>query len=733
MRLLNIILFLCVSFNSYSQWTENLNITFYENNNILQNGLCGGLNTSQISSIDLNQNNIKDIIAFDRSNGKLYPFVNLGINDSINYQYKPEYRKFFPNIHNWILMRDYNCDGLMDIFTYNQASMSVYKNNSINSLSFILEEDVVETLYGSNSLNLFVSDVDIPAIDDIDGDGDLDVLTFNILGGYIEYHKNLSIEMYGHCDSLIFERFDECWGDVYEGFNSYTLYSCNTFLMTEHKAHVGSSLMTLDIDNDNDKELILGDVAFNNLNLLINGGDQDSAIIIDVDSLFPQNNINSEAAIMSSFPASFYLDINNDNKKDLIVSPNNANNAENKNSTWIYLNKGLTNMPEFEMPQYNFLQSDMLDFGSESYPVFFDYNTDGLIDIVCGNFGYFDQGNYISGLHLLKNTGTATNPEFTIIENDWNSISTIPLNTILNLPAPGIIPTFGDIDNDNEHEMIIGDANGKIHLFESTINSGEYIFNITNPNYFNIDVGNNASPHICDLNNDSLLDLLIGNRDGTIYYCPNRGTLNNPIFDTIISEFGEINVSANSLPNGKSKPFLLKSDNNNDGDFTDTQDSIFIFVGSASGNIYKYHVNDPFINNPNDSIPLITDNLGKIFEGFNSFISAYDINNDNQYEIIIGNKSGGLNIHKEDSSITNNTYYLNEKINIYPNPAKNNFTIKTNTNYDYKIFNINGKILENKTNNRGTVQVNCSKFRSGIYILVIKTKNYTVNKKIIIE
>ena len=61
----------------------------------------------------------------------------------------------------------------------------------------------------------------------------------------------------------------------------------------------------------------------------------------------------------------------------------------------------------------------MLDFGSERYTVFFDYNTDGLIDIICGNFGYFDQGNYTSGLHLLKNTGSSMTPEFTLINNDW--------------------------------------------------------------------------------------------------------------------------------------------------------------------------------------------------------------------------------------------------------------------------------------------------------------------------
>ena len=734
MRILLIITILLLNIYSDAQLSENLNIFIHKNNNvILQNGLCGGLNTSQISNIDLNQNNIQDLIVFDKSNGKLYPFVNAGITDSINYNYTPEYRKDFPNIHHWMLMRDYNCDGLMDIFTYNQASMSVYKNTSNNSISFTLVEDIVETSYGSSSLNLFVSDVDIPAIDDIDGDGDLDVLTFHILGGYIEYHKNLSMETYGHCDSLIFARADACWGDVYEGFNSYSLYTCSSFPLAEHKVHVGSSLLTLDIDNDNDKEVVLGDVAFNNLNLLINGGDQDSALIVYVDSLFPQNYINSEAAIISSFPAAFYLDVNNDNKKDLIVSPNSANNHENKNSTWLYLNQGATNMPDFDMPIYNFLQSEMLDLGSESYPVFFDYNTDGLIDIICGNFGYFDQGNYISGLHVLENIGTISNPEFKLINNDWGGLSNMPLNTILSMPAPGLTPTFGDIDNDNEAEMIIGDANGKIHLFESTINNGEYDFIIASPDYFNIDVGNNASPYLCNINNDSLTDLIIGNRDGKIYYLPNRGSLNNPIFDTIISDFGNINVSATSLPNGKSKPFVIQIDNNNDGDFIDIQDSTLLYVGSESGDIYKYFIEDPFITNPNDTFVLLTSSVGNIFQGFNSFVSIADINNDSHYDIIVGNKSGGLNIYMEDSSIINNITELKEEIKIYPNPTNNYFTIKINTLYDYKILSINGQLIKGETHNKGSKKINCSEIKSGIYIIYIKTQNSIINKKLIIK
>ena len=36
--------------------------------------------------------------------------------------------------------------------------------------------------------------------------------------------------------------------------------------------------MAIDVDGDNDKDLILGDVSFNNLNLLINGGDNQNAL-----------------------------------------------------------------------------------------------------------------------------------------------------------------------------------------------------------------------------------------------------------------------------------------------------------------------------------------------------------------------------------------------------------------------------------------------------------------------
>ena len=92
------------------------------------------------------------------------------------------------------------------------------------------------------------------------------------------------------------------------------------------------------MDGDNDMDFILGDVSFNNLNLLINGGDSQDASMVSVNQDFPIGNGSDINAEINSFPAAFYLDVNNDNIKDLVVSPNIENNSENFESIIVFLN-----------------------------------------------------------------------------------------------------------------------------------------------------------------------------------------------------------------------------------------------------------------------------------------------------------------------------------------------------------------------------------------------------------
>ena len=130
----------------------------------------------------------------------------------------------------------------------------------------------------------------------------------------------------------------------------------------------------------------------------------------------------------------------------------------------------------------------------------------GCLDIICGNFGYFNGGDHVGQLAVLKNTGTINQASFTLVEDDFANLSNLPLNTLLNIPVAGVSPTFGDLDGDGDDDMILGDADGKLHYFENSAGTGNTLqLSLHTPNYYNIDVGQYAAPVLWDLNQDNLL------------------------------------------------------------------------------------------------------------------------------------------------------------------------------------------------------------------------------------
>ncbi len=703
-----------------------------ENGSIFNSALSGGINAGQFSNIDLNLDGIMDLVVFDKSGNKISPFIN----DNGNYIYAPKYRDNFPKAHDWMLLADYNCDGKNDIYTYSSGGMAIYKNTSINNLSFSLVTPLVLTqppLINGALGNIYITQVDIPAITDVDYDGDLDILTFRQTGGFVNYYKNMAIELTGDCDTVAFERSESCWGIFYEGLNNYIL-NCDNCLCpsitnpnnsASKQKHAGSTLLAIDIDNDNDKDLVLGDVSFNNLNLLINGGDNQNAIMIAVDTLFPQEYNNTIAANMNTYPASYYLDVTNDGIKDLIVATKSDNKSENFESCWLYENSGQNNNPEFNFVQTNFLQNDMIDLGKSAFPTFYDYNNNGLLDLVIGNYGYHIPNNDpISSLALLKNTGTKNNPRYELIDRDWQNISNINLNTTLNIPALNLSPTFGDLDGDGDKDMLLGDANGKLHYFS---NQGGN-FTITTPNYHNIDVDQFAQPQIVDVNRDGLLDIIIGEKTGTINYCPNTGSTTNAIFDTIIENWGEIyidsslfwNAGAGINTSGFSAPKLI-----------DSSGVYQLFVGSLSGKIYQFTNID---NNLNGQFTPVNSTASKIWDGEHCAFALADITNDNQPEIILGNISGGIAYFSSDTLLndttTNSTISIENynAITIYPNPATKEIVIGSDLFGDVFIRNLLGKIVFTTKKNKKNLSISTSKFPKGIYTLQL---NRTISKFLI--
>ena len=185
----------------------------------------------------------------------------------------------FPDLNDWAILADYNLDGKSDIFTKSVGlpGIIVYRNTSVTELSFTLEVyPYLLSFQGGGYVNILVTEVDYPAISDIDNDGDLDILTFWGLGSFVDMHKNLSVEKYGIPDSLDYMKTSNCWGYFAESAEANSIYldTCigSNLDNGEMTRHTGSTFLLIDLDNDTDKDLLLGDVDYPNLIQLMNGG-----------------------------------------------------------------------------------------------------------------------------------------------------------------------------------------------------------------------------------------------------------------------------------------------------------------------------------------------------------------------------------------------------------------------------------------------------------------------------
>ena len=96
-------------------------------------------------------------------------------------------------------------------------------------------------------------------------------------------------------------------------------------------------------------------------------------------------------------------------------------------------------------------------------------------------------------------------------------------------------------------------------IFKNIANAGQDAeFELQNVNFFSIDIGQHSAPFLFDMNGDNLFDLIIGQVDGTISYAENSGTIYEPIFNTIIEDFGGISVNNDQSLYGFSTPLFMK-------------------------------------------------------------------------------------------------------------------------------------------------------------------------------
>ena len=727
------------------QTFERLSYPVEVNGVSLKYPFLGGLNTPQFSEADLNHDGIQDLVVFDRAGNSLHTFLNSGTPHTVDYTYAPEFTCFFPVLIDYVVMRDFNKDGAADIFTASiaagrqeiQAYKGYYDGNILKFTPYLFQLpgcticDPLYIHYPDEDMpgdwnNLPVNKGDIPAFDDINGDGDMDVVTFEAAaGGHIWLLENQSVELGLGLDDMRFRLVTQCWGGMYES----GLESCYCDLAPtpdccapcaigdadDRNLHPGSTLMTYDHEGDGDKEIVLGDVSFSCLNYLENGGSNTHAWMTSQQTNFPEYNVPLDLAV---FPAAYYLDMNNDGKKDLVVAPNNPTIGEDRKNVWYYENTASAGH-YFEFRQRDLFTENMVDIGTMSHPAFADVNGDGLTDLVVGNYGYYSGGVAVNArLFLFLNTGTPTLPQFRLADSDWLGMSEFTTGDY------DFSPTFGDLDGDGALDVVVGSNIGGLYCYRNQAGPDEPMNLIRDFNVMWVQmdvVGSVSTPFIYDLDQDGLVDLVVGERTGYVNFFRNNGSSTEPIFPAIptYGKVGQIDTRTLEDAAGYCAPVIIQ-----------TQDGPIMVVGTQGGHLEAYFV----AQNLEDPYPPTDLKWGNIDLGSRSHPAIADLDSDGKLEMVVGNYRGGLSLFKTEltdcstSVITPNP--LPSTLKISPNPTSNWAKIEwPGKSGTWRAFNTLGQAIGNASIDGGLSFIDVKNWPSGLYTIeVLSGKQREVGK-----
>ncbi len=642
----------------------------------------GGLNAAQYNTLDLNGDGVMDLVIYDRTTDK----INTYLSDGSQYLYSPQFEYLFPKeLNSWIVLADYNCDGKKDLFANTTFGVKVYKNVFEDQLEFELQVDPLMTESNFLSVNLQVSASDIPAVSDIDGDGDLDVLIFNFAaGGSVEYHQNQSMELDGTCDNLIFKQVTTSWGNFQE-------CDCGVYAFGEtcqdlggRQAHSGGkSLLAFDEDFDGDMELIFGDEFCNNIAFLRNQGAPDNASFTNAILDYPQVGTPIDFFI---FPALYLEDVTFDGRKDILASPNLFENLGRlvnfKSSSHLYVNNGEPDVESFNFQQDNWLQADMLDFGEGAAPLFFDFDGDGDQDLLAGSRGNQQSGVFFATFELFENIGSESTPAFQVLDRDFLNLSSEILQTLK--------PSYADLDGDGRRDLIFSAAasNGqtKVYYFlnENTIGFSPQS-NVPMVLDFVLQAGDH--PVFKDLNGDGRADVLLGKRTGRLEYWTNDG-------GTAPFSFQLNNASVAGIVDDSFRRELVPLAADLNGD-----EILELATLDATGvvRIYKNFLSTSDTDPPEEFSLVIEPTMGALTLpsrwGRGATLTHAVLSNDLPY-IVIGSNQGGLFLLENNSDPLvgpNPGSVLGLKL--LPNPSSDLVEFRANQSFDWRMYNTLGQLV----------------------------------------
>tara|TARA_B100000676_G_C18087603_1_gene856434 strand:- start:4393 stop:6318 length:1926 start_codon:yes stop_codon:yes gene_type:complete len=569
-------------------FTFSLNFEFNQqnpeiiiDNHELSNGFLGGLNYSITRWVDWDNDGDSDLFLLDED-GRIRYYQNNSILSEIVFSIVDTN---FLDINNitWFYIGDFDNDNDFDIVTeysQNPSYISFYLNDNGEFINM----DLLQT---ENDSYVLGQQGAIPTFCDIDGDNDLDFFAVNLIGT-VSFYENVGFNN----NKPIFNFITSDWENI---------------SIVGQIRHGANAINFIDLDNDNDFDLVWGDYYQPSLYVIWNMGNQNVPEMdnINFSTYFPEENpIITTGRNMPSF-----TDIDLDGDQDLFVTVLGGTGGVQLNDNFYYYkNIGSEDESNYEFITNNFF--DSIDLLSNSSPTLIDIDNDGDLDLFIGQKVSLDTTPFRGRINFFENIGDNKNPIFKLIDNEF-------LGQDL---GSDLCPHFGDIDMDDDYDLIIGTYSGNILIYENIGN--KYDFNFIYHSTINTDSNFWFSvPYLYDFDNDGNLDIIAGN----IY-----GNLVLYLQDSLFSFILDVNPIENVNVGYYSAPYFFDFDLDNDMD---------LVVGGRDNHQIYINENNTFSQTDDINIPY----LGKDVK----FIGG-NLYNSNQFDLIAGISTGGIYILSEN-------------------------------------------------------------------------------------
>ena len=382
---------------------------------VLSNGFSLGINSAQIQTIDLTGDGKEEWVVWDINSRQLQVFEKKGEQFLI----RPELSYFFPTeVSGFLILADFDRDGKKDLFTSTALGIKAYRNTSSGSqISWTIAQNFLR-LEGAN--NIPANNLDTPLLQDLDGDGDLDLLLFNFaVGDYLEYYRNTSIERKSSpdIDGFAFPirhwgGFEFCGcGQISFGLtcDGRTLATPASPLDQARVQHAGGhSLLYRDFTGDGIPDLLMGREECTTLYFLPNEGTSSNPKFASFSKELPGFGSLPE---FPRFHAGQYLE------ESLIVSLNTNETAApfgvDFAQSIVRLEKGTGKM----LP---ILQNQVLDLGENTRPFFSGTSFSGELLVTANG----KKGTKVLGqAYRMRYTGT----QLELVEEDYLGLSELNL------------------------------------------------------------------------------------------------------------------------------------------------------------------------------------------------------------------------------------------------------------------------------------------------------------------